>query len=146
MTRPKPPAFKFNVAPPTLSDFQRSAKRKRNKAAPGFNALPYVVYKKCVAILKLYVVIANKIWVERSIPQEWAIAYMILLSKSDVLDLPTEFRPIALTNCDGKLFFSVIAERMESFMVRNNFIDRKVQKGFLAGIPGCSALPCFGRL
>jgi hypothetical protein len=51
--------------------------------------------------------------------------------------MPSEFRPIALTNCDGKLFFSIVARRMEDFMTANNYIDRSRQKGFMRGIAGC---------
>ena len=36
----------------------------------------------------------------------------------------------------GKIFFGVIAKRLEKFMTRNGFID-KVQKGFKADTPGC---------
>ena len=72
----------FDIAPPTLADYQRVARKKRNGASPGFNAISYVPYKKCPAILKVQVEIAKRIWKEQLVPEEWAIAFMILLSKS----------------------------------------------------------------
>ena len=48
-----------------------------------------------------------------------------------------EFRPIAITSTVGKIFFSVVAKRLQLFMIKNNFISRGIQKGFLAGVPGC---------
>jgi len=65
------------------------------------------------------------------------MAYIILLSKSNDLHLVSEFRPIAITCVSGKIFFSVMSDRLQVFMLRNNYISRDIQKGFLAGMPGC---------
>ena len=135
--RPAVPSKVFKSSPPTLRDLRRVVRKKRNKATPGFNGLSYVPYKKCPSILKVLVLIYAKIWKEQVVPEEWAIAYIILLSKSEKLHVVSEFRPIALTNCDGKIFFSMIGERIEAHMVGNGYIDRSVQKGFLSGVPGC---------
>ena len=66
-----------------------------------------------------------------------AQAFIVLLSKSKDLASVAEFRPIAITSTVGKIFFSVVAERLQLFMIKNNFISREIQKGFLAGVPGC---------
>ena len=65
------------------------------------------------------------------------MAYIILLSKSQDLSQVSEFRPIAITSAAGKIFFSVLSDRLQVFMLRNNYISREIQKGFLAGTPGC---------
>ena len=65
-----------------------------------------------------------------------ATASIQLLAKSSNLNDPAEFRPIALTNTVGKIFFAVIAKRLEKFMTANSFISQ-VQKGFKAETPGC---------
>ena len=51
--------------------------------------------------------------------------------------LLSNFRPIALASCVGKLFTSLLKSRWLQFMVANNFLDLSVQKAFLPGIPGC---------
>jgi hypothetical protein len=137
MSRPKLPEFDFDIKPPTLADLTRIVSRKRNKATPGFNNLGYVPYKKCPSILKILLQIYLKIWKERKVPEEWAIAYLILLSKSEILHKVGEFRPIALTNCDGKVFFSLISGRTENYLVNNKYINRSKQKGFLSEMSGC---------
>jgi hypothetical protein len=71
-----------------------------------------------------------------SIPPAWAAASIQLLAKSAKLSDPSEFRPITLTNTIGKIFFSVIARRLEKFMLANKYIT-DVQKGFKAKTPGC---------
>ena len=79
-----------------------------------------------------------KIWETGDIPNSWATAFIVLLSKSEQTSDPSEFRPIALTNTSGKIFFSVVAKRLEKFMVCNNYIERHTQKGFLSEVAGCT--------
>ena len=110
---------------------------KRNGAAPGLNALTYLIYKKCPSILKTLHKICVRVYKTNSVPEDWAAAFVVLLQKSDILDLPEEFRPIAITNTAGKLFFSIISDRLQKFMVRNKYINTSNQKGFLFGVPGC---------
>ena len=78
----------------------------------------------------------GKIWRSNEIPADWSAASIQLLAKSSKLTEPSEFRPIALTNTIGKIFFAVIAKRLEQFMSKNNYISH-VQKGFKANTPGC---------
>lgn len=137
MVRPNFPDQVFSLRCPTLLETMKSVKRKRNGAAAGLNGLTYVPYKKCAAIIKFVVKLGRKIWKTKEIPADWACAYIVLLSKSDILDLVSEFRPIAIASTAGKIFFSVLSDRLQSFLIRNNFISREIQKGFLSGVAGC---------
>ena len=101
------------------------------------NALTYVPYKKCAAVMKFLIKLGHKVWKSRDVPADWAMAYIILLSKSKDLSQVSEFRPIAITCVAGKIFFSVLSDRLQAFMLRNSYISREIQKGFLAGMPGC---------
>ena len=87
--------------------------------------------------MKFLVKLGRKIWNSRDIPVDWAMAYIILLSKSEDLSQVFEFRPIAITCTAGKIFFSVLSDRLQVFLLRNCYISREIQKGFLAGMPGC---------
>ena len=136
-SQPTPPKVLFESDCPSLRDLKISVRKKSNKAAPGINALTYVPYKKCHSIMLMVHKIVKKIWSSKSVPNDWAQAFVVLLSKSDILDDPSEFRPIAITNTVGKIFFSVISDRLQKFLLRNNYIDRATQKGFLSGLPGC---------
>ena len=62
---------------------------------------------------------------------------MILLAKYDKVDSPDLFRNIALKDCDGKLYFSMISRDLEDYTVKNEMIKTDVHKGFLTGIAGC---------
>ena len=48
-----------------------------------------------------------------------------------------ETRPISMTNTDGKIFFGILTQRLENYMLSNNYIDQTIQKGFARGVPGC---------
>ena len=137
LVRPELPLQLFSLRCPTENELKRSVQRKRNGAAPGLNALTYVPYKKCASIMKFVHKLGIKIWKSKDIPTDWAMAYVVLLSKSNDLSLVSEFRPIAITCVCGKIFFSVLSERLQVFMLRNNYISRDIQKGFLSGMPGC---------
>jgi len=41
---------------------------------------------------------------------------------------------ISLLNVEGKIFFSVVVQRLASYLERNSLIDTTVHR---AGIPGC---------
>ncbi len=101
------------------------------------NALTYVPYKKCPALLAFIHRLSCRIWKELIVPDDWAIALISLLAKTEDLSLVAEFRPIAVACTVSKIFFSIISVRLERFMVKNRYIRREAQKGFLAGIPGC---------
>ena len=137
MKRPAPPDCAFNVKPPSLRDLEMVVRKKRNGATPGLNGISYLVYKKSKAALRILHKIVLKVWKDMDVPEYWGVGFMILLAKSLNLDDVSEFRPIAITNTSGKIFFSVIATRLESFLVVNRYIKREIQKGFLAGVTGC---------
>jgi hypothetical protein len=137
MKRPDIPKELFKTRPPTRKELSKSVSHKKNKATPGLNALSYVPYKKCPVLIDFLHRIGIKIWETKDVPDSWAVAYIILLSKSDDLDSVSEFRPIAITSTIGKIFFSVLSDRLQDFLVHNKYIRIEIQKGFLAGMPGC---------
>lgn len=140
MIRPGLPTIAFDMRPPTLKHLTSSAKRKSNKATPGFDAITYVPFKKCSSIIRFLHLLGIKIWKELEIADDWAQAFMALIKKGSLLedlDVVGEFRPITMTAMMGKIFLSVVSDRLQRFFVRNAYIPRSVQKGFLTGISGC---------
>ena len=49
----------------------------------------------------------------------------------------SSFRPIAVTNTDGKILLSILATRALSYMKKNNYFDISIQKGFINDMAGC---------
>jgi len=140
MIRPGLPKEAFSMRPPSINELGRSARRKRNGASPALDAMPYVPFKKCTALIIFLHRLGIKMWKECDVADDWAQAFMALLKKGSLeedLDVPEEFRPITMTACAGKIFLSVISDRLQRFFVKNDYIPRDLQKGFLAGVPGC---------
>ena len=50
--------------------------------------------------------------------------------KSGTTSDPKNFRPIALSNCDGKLFFSFFSKSFTSYMISNQYFDKQHRKDF----------------
>ena len=69
-----------------------------------------------------------------SYPDSWGVAQVTMLPKpnSDGKDI-TKTRPIAVGNCDGKIFNTIMQEAMANHTL-SNF---SFQKGFRRGVPGC---------
>jgi len=81
-----------------------------------------------------------RIWKKCNTAEDWCQAFIVLLKKGDLfkdLDVVSEFRPICITATAGKIFMSILADRIQDFMVKNLYIPRKIQKGFLSGVAGC---------
>lgn len=138
MRRPEPPSTPFFEQAPDYAEVRKHTMSKKSNACPGLNSLPYLIYKKCPAIIAKIHKIFVKIFSDKDIPESWATAFVVLLQKEKgVTDVPKEFRPIAITNTIGKIFFSIISDRLQRFLVKNGYIKTAIQKGFLSGVPGC---------
>ena len=70
-------------------------------------------------------------------PAEWSLADGIFIPKVLEASVIDEFRMIAKTNVEGKIFFGIIAQRLTDFLLNNGYIDTTVQKAGIPGFPGC---------
>lgn len=61
----------------------------------------------------------------------------ILIHKGGDTNEPSNFRMIALTSCLIKPLHLIMARKLENFLVSNEYLDPKVQKGFMSKISGC---------
>ena len=90
------------------------------------------VYK---SLQNFVVKFARKIWRAKDVPADWAQAFIVLLSKSNDLASLSEFRPIAMTSTIWKIFFSVLAERLQFFMhmIKTILFQERSKKVFQLG-------------
>ena len=98
------PQTAFKGSPPTFSELTSVLKRNGNSSSSGPNGVPYIVWKMCPSLQKRLLTIICRVWKNKSIPFTCQQAIIILLHKSSPSSSPANFRPIALTSCDGKLF------------------------------------------
>ena len=141
MPSPPPPTAEFNCGEITMEEISVAVRKSKTKSAPcPLDGIPYVVFKRCPALLTALFNLFNTCWAQSVVPVQWKIASVKLLGKQAAGDdpsLPSNFRPIALTSCVGKLFTTILRNRWLAFMVTNRYLDRSVQKAFMPKTPGC---------
>ena len=95
--------------------------------------------QKCPSIIRFLHKLCIRIWKDLEVADDWAQALKLLKKGSLQHDLygVSEFRPITMTATMGKVILSVVSDRLQRFLVKNSYIPRKIQKGFLSGIAGC---------
>ena len=135
--RPAPPTAEFNIMPPKLSEVRQVVKKARSSSAPGPNGVPYRLYKNCPKVLEVLWHLSRTAWKKQLIPSEWQRAVAVFIPKEENSKDIGQFRNIALLNVEGKIFFSVLARRMSTYLLENNYIDTSCQKAGVPGFPGC---------
>ena len=78
------PIHFFDLTPPTLKEFFRSTRRKRNGAANDLNGLSYIIYKKCPTAIVYLRYISLKVRT-KDVSEDWGITYIALVAKSNQL-------------------------------------------------------------
>ncbi|KAK0136753.1 Retrovirus-related Pol polyprotein from type-2 retrotransposable element R2DM [Merluccius polli] len=132
-----PPKHQLDVSPPKWSEVERTVRRARAASSPGLNGVPYKLYKYAPDVLRFLWRLMRVMWLKRTIPTVWQRAGSILIPKEkDSTDI-SQFRQISLLNVEGKIFFSVVARRLTTYLEMNHFIDTSVQKAGMPGFPGC---------
>ena len=74
-------------------------------------------------------------WKVLEVADDWAQAFIALLKKgspTEDLDVVSEFRPITMTATMGKIFLSIVSDRLQRFLVNNMFIPRKIQNEYVS--------------
>ena len=133
----QPPEHQMETRPPTWSEVERAVKRTRTASAPGPNGVPYRLYKNTPGVLKYLWKLMKVAWEKGTIPKAWQRAGGILIPKEKNSSTIDQFRQISLLNVEGKIFFSVVAQRLSAFLLKNNFVDTSVQKAGIGGFSGC---------
>ena len=108
MPKPKEPQVPFVADEITLEEIDAVIKRSKATSTPSpLDQIPYSVFKHCPSLKHALHAIFNKCWSTATIPQKWKQGCLKLLGKKSAEDdpnSPSNFRPITLTSCVGKLF------------------------------------------
>ncbi|CAC5377986.1 unnamed protein product [Mytilus coruscus] len=131
------PEIPMNTKEPSWKEVSDVVKKARSASSPGPNGIPYKVYKKCPKILKHLWRLLKVVWRKGKIPSCWQKAEGCFIPKEEKSEDITQFRTISHLNVEGKIFFSIMARRMTSYMTDNNYVDTSVQKGGIPGFSGC---------
>ena len=141
MSPPPAPAAEFNSGEITMEEISAVVRKSKARSAPcPLDGIPYLVFKKCPALVVALHDLFNTCWTQSTVPLQWKTASVKLIGKQAAEDdptLPNNFRPIALTSCVGKLFTTILCHRWLSFMLSNKYLDRRIQKAFMPQTPRC---------
>ena len=99
------------------------------------------MFKKCPALFVALHNIFNLCWATSVVPPAWKVAAVKLIGKSTArsdASSPTNFRPIALTSCVGRLFSTIFRNLLLNYMLINKYFDKSIQKAFMPATSGCS--------
>ena len=133
---PRPDPF---PEPPlvTEEDMTTLLASKQAKAAPGLDGIPYAVYKGFACLLPVITHLINLgLADDANIPANWTTAATIFLHKKGSTADPSNFRPICLGSCLGKLFTSTLQRQVNGHMERWRLWSAG-QKGFRTRTSGC---------
>jgi len=131
------PEHELDITPPRWSEVERIVRRARAASSPGPNGVPYWLYKNTPGVLRCLWRLMKVVWQKQVIPTAWRRARGILILKEkDSVDI-SQFRQISLLNIEGKIFFSVVANRLTAYLGKKHYIDTMVQKAGIPGFSGC---------
>ena len=92
--------------------------------------------KKCPYLRTYLTCLIQKLWKGQNILSVWKKAATILIYKSDNPSNPKNFRPITLENVFLKVYTSFIRNPIFEYLKANDYIECRVQKGFIPKISG----------
>ena len=142
MPAPKQPSVSLEVGEICLGEVEFVIRHSKSSSSPcPFDQIPYVIFKRCPALIPALVDLFTCCWMSKTIPSSWKVAGIKLLGKTSAVDnpsSPTNFRPIALTSCIGKIFTTILKNRWLDYMLKNGYLNTNIQKAFVSNIPGCT--------
>ena len=131
------PKVSFNTTPPSYKDICKIIKRMKASGSPcPLDQISVIPPKRCPFLRSYVTKICAVVWEKGQIPEAWRKAISILIYKKGETDDPGNFRPITLEPVLLKVFTSFLRNRMFEFMVKNNYAESCIQKGFIPGISG----------
>ena len=127
MPSPATPVADFNEEEISLDEIALAVKKARFKSSPSpFDGISYVLFKRCPALLPTLHIIFNFCCSHSTVQSAWKLAAVKLIVKSSTEadpSSPTNFRPIVLTSCVGKLFSTILSNRWFNYKFFNKFLS-----------------------
>ena len=128
----------FNMGPIRPRDVRNVLSQKRASSSPGDDGILNGHLRNLESTHHLLATLFTKTLLVSPSPWEgWASSSIVLIHKAGDTGEPSNFRPIALTSCVGKVFHQILSDRITGFLIGNGYVDSETQKAFLHKISGC---------
>ena len=131
------PELPFDMSNISKSEFNSVVRKGRSSSAPGPTATTYKVYKNCPLLSARLWRLHGVLWKKKTIPSSWGLAEGIFVPKEENSKGISTFRPISLLSVESKIFWSIISNRITTYMLKNHYINTTSQKGGIPGFYGC---------
>lgn len=112
-------------------------RKARAALAPGPNGVPYRLYKNAPNVLQFLWKQMKAAWKRQIIPKSWRREGGVMIPKEKDASNIDQFQQINLLNVEGKIFFSIVAQRMMIYLKQNHMVGTSVQKARIPGFSGC---------
>ena len=131
------PEKPYNDNLPTYKEVAQPVRRARASASGSvFDQLSIIILKRCPILRTVLHIIIRECWSRKQIPECWKRGATVLIYKKNDPSDPSNFRPITLQSSWYKILSTVMKNRIYEFLVQNQYIDRKTQKGFWSRVDG----------
>ena len=120
------------------SEILKAIKALKNNKTPGVDrVLNEYIKQTSTMFLPIYHKLFNMIFDSGILPDSWLVGIIkpIYKNKGNADD-PSNYRPITILSCMGKLFTAVLNQRLISFIEENNLLNKN-QCGFRKGYSTC---------
>ena len=133
----KDPIQSFNTSALSYQEISNIIRKmKPGSSACPFDQISIIILKRCPFLRTVLHRIIVHCWERKVVPTVWKHGFTILIYKKGSSLDPANYRPITLQPVFGKIFTSIIRNRIYSFLMDNDYVETKIQKGFWNGISG----------
>ncbi len=120
----------------TMDEVRAVVTKARARSVPGPSGATYKIYKGCPLLLKRLSKLLRTLWKRKLEPGHRTLTEGCFVPKELNSTRLDQFREITLLDVEGKIFWSIIAKRLTTYLLTNEFIDPSVQKGGVMGYSG----------
>ena len=111
-------------------EIEKAIRKLKNNKATGFDSVSNEMLKHSTPVLsESLCIFFNAILQSNIFPTEWKWDILGPLHKSGPLDDPNNFRGICVASCLGKLFNSIMRDRLNNFVLKHNFVHKSQGSG-----------------
>ena len=109
----------------TEQNIKSAIKSLKNNKASSFDSVLNEMLKCGAPVLsKAFLTFFNKILDSNLYPQLWKMDILGPLHKSGPLDDPNNFRGICVSSCIGKLFNTLLRQKLDTFCEKSSLINK----------------------
>jgi hypothetical protein len=113
-----------------ITEIHKTISSLKNNKSDGIDGLCNAMFKSAQSYIdKCLLTIYNVVLSGGHYPSRWSESFLVPIFKSENPKLPHNYRCIAVANCFGKIFNSILNTRLDKFLAKHNVIHER-QIGF----------------